>query len=104
MTSQQILDDQKGFFGDFPKEPIDIGGETYECICAGHRQINEWLVGGLGEMPRVSVIIDRNTIDPDKIPAAGAIVNFRGERWIALAVVKDHPESPITLELDQKPL
>lgn len=109
MTSQQLLDDQKAFFGDFPKEPIDIGTEesgiqTYECINTGHRQMNEWQMGGLGEMPRVSVIIERNAIDPAKIPPAGAIVNYRGERWIVLSITKDHLESPITLELDQKPL
>jgi hypothetical protein len=98
LTAAQLLADQAYLFDDFPRETVTIGGVSYECLVPRAENRNDWEMGGLNDMPRVTVLIDRN--DLTTAPEQGGIAAFRGGGWRVATVRHDFPQAPITIELE----
>ena len=98
LTVAQLLADQAYLFGDFPSETITIASINYDCLIPRAENRNDWGMGGLHDMPRVTVLIDRN--DLTTAPAQGGLATFRGVSWRIAAVRRDYPQAPLTLELE----
>lgn len=100
ISAAQLLADQAFMFGDFPNETVTIpmNGTSYNCLVPRAEKRNDWEFGGLKDMPRATILIQRNDIDT--LPEQGDRVGFRDEAWTVLSVRHDFEQSPVMIELE----
>lgn len=108
MTATQLLNDQRFLFpgtvsADLPGEEIELASnDAVLCLNLGALDDNDWRIGGLIEEPTARVGIRRSIWDAlDTAPRPGNQATFRNQTWLIKTIRKDHPQSPVMVELEK---
>ena len=101
MTAEQLLEDQKQVFRDFPTEKITVSGVEYDCLVLSFvesRSLDDQ-GGGFIEQPHLVVAAERSQFEGSDLPIKGAQATFRGVNYRVFDVDEGDTAASVRLSL-----